>query len=224
MGTQLSTRSQRQHARGAASVTEQTATTRSEGILPRVRRAALWLLFALLLVFPKMIRLRRSARAWNALRVAVALLGAGSLALGVAGPARIAEIIAGILLLALALLIPPERAKLSVDQRARELGAFVAVDGGRYQPQGQGALPVRLFVGPQHIWILDAALRTLREMPLAQLETLRAEPAPDGWRLLLMGRGATAELGYRGPFAEHLARVAESTVRSQLRRELPILR
>jgi hypothetical protein len=34
----------------------------------------------------------------------------------------------------------------------------------------------------------------------------------------------TAEFIYEGTFAEHLARVAETTLRSRLYRELPILR
>jgi hypothetical protein len=35
---------------------------------------------------------------------------------------------------------------------------------------------------------------------------------------------AKAEFIYEGGFAEHLARVADATVRSRLRRELPVLR
>jgi hypothetical protein len=35
---------------------------------------------------------------------------------------------------------------------------------------------------------------------------------------------ATAEFLYEGNFAEHLARVADATVRSRLYRELPVMR
>jgi hypothetical protein len=79
--------------------------------------------------------------------------------------------------------------------------------------------------------VLDTALNTLLEIPIAQIAALRVErgggqpqePNAD-WKLHVAWEGSTAEFFYRGPFGEHLARVAESTIGSQLRRELPVLR
>ena len=109
------------------------------------------------------------------------------------------------------------------------------VDGGEYVDPSRGPdvshVEARLFVGSQRIWVLDTALNMLLEIPIAQIATLRVdraggepqEPNAD-WKLHVTWKRSTAEFIYRGPFGEHLARVAETTIGSQLRRELPVLR
>jgi hypothetical protein len=216
-----------------------------EGNFKRLRRGALWLLFATVLVIPKIIAARRRRHTWNRMRLAAAVLGAAAIAGGLTvvhgNSARAMAITAGVLLAASALLIGPDQSAASpnsstlIDLRARELGALVVVDGGEYVDPGRGPdvrrVETRLFVGPQRIWVLDTALNTLLEIPIAQIATLLVErggeepqePNAD-WKLHVTWERSTAEFIYREPFAEHLARVAESTIGSQLRRELPVLR
>jgi hypothetical protein len=215
-----------------------------EGIVARLRRGLLWLLFAVVLMVPKIIAARRRTASWNRMRLAAAALGAAAIVAGLAvnpgNPARTMTIAAGALLAGLALLIPPDRSAASpssstlIDLRARALGALVVVDGGEYTDLNStpaARVETRLFVGPQQLWVLDTALNALMEIPIAQITAMRveregAEPQVerDIWKLHVAWECSTAEFIYRGPFAEHLARVAESTIGSQLRRELPVLR
>jgi len=98
----------------------------------RLRRGGLWLIFALVLMIPKVNRLRRRRRTWNFLRILVAIAGISILVFGfVRGPA-FALIAAGALILLFGLLVSAERPEISVDARAKELGALITVDGGRY--------------------------------------------------------------------------------------------
>lgn len=218
-------------------MSQETRPETSEGIAARARRGALWLLFAAVLMIPKALSLRRK-RSWNAVRLAAALLGLCAILAGFGAihgnAARIAAIAGGALLGILALTIPPEQtaaspqASSSIDMRARTLGALVVVDGGEYQSDGR-AVAAYLFVGPHSVWALDSALEILIEIPTAQISAMRAErEGPPGagetWKLCVLCEHSTANFIYRGPFGEHLARVAESTIGTQLRRELPVLR
>jgi hypothetical protein len=50
------------------------------------------------------------------------------------------------------------------------------------------------------------------------------EPSGADWNFRVHCDQTKAEFMYEGSFAEHLAGVAEATVRSRLNRELPVLR
>lgn len=193
----------------------------------RLRRGALWVIFALVLMIPKVNRLRRQKRAWNIVRILMAFAGAGILTFG-AARGHALMLVAGAIMLLLALLLTPERPEFSsassIDARARELGALITVDGGRYI-DGAGSRPrAKLFIGTDRLWALDAALQVLVEIPLQQIRAVFVEPAGADWSFRLDCEQTTAEFIYQGSFAEHLARVADATVRSRLYRELPILR
>jgi hypothetical protein len=214
-------------------VTQETTTSPSGGAralpLARVFRGALWLLFAIVLLVPKLLSLRRRPPTWNVLRAVVALASV-SLIIGAAIALRFAAfagtfsiLIATVLLLA-AIVVAPERTRRSLDARMHELGALVVVNGGKYRPDKGVSVQVHLCVGADRVWVLDEALSVLFEAPFTLLQGARAEAIGEDWKLSLQSRDCGAELVYAGPFAEHFARVAESTVRSQLHRELPILR
>jgi hypothetical protein len=143
---------------------------------------------------------------------------------GAAGQHRFAIVATGALALLLALLLAPERPKRSVDARARELGALVVVDGGLYNSDAKAPHRAKLFIGSDRLWVLNSALAVLSEIRLQQLRELIVEPAGADWKLRLDCGQSAAEFLYRGDFAEHLARVADETLRSQLHRELPVLR
>jgi hypothetical protein len=190
----------------------------------RLRRGALWAIFALVLIIPKVNRLRRHRRAWNFVRILMAFAGAAILAFGAAQGHAVTLLVAGALMLLLALLWSPERPAFSIDARARELGALIAVDGGRYVDAAGSRHRAKLFLGPDRLWVLDAALQVLLEIPLRQIRTVFVEPAGTDWSFRVDCEETTAEFIYEGSFAEHLARVADATVRSRLYRELPVLR
>jgi hypothetical protein len=193
----------------------------SETVLGRLRRGALWFLFAGVLLIPKTLALRRKPRTWNALRLIVGLaaatLAAAAWMWASESLARSLAMIAGSVFALLALLIPPEHRRPSIDARSRELGAFVVVKGGNYRVPGGGPeIEALLFIGPERLSILDTSLQLLSEITLAEVALLRAEPTEGGWRLHITAANSAADFFYRGAFAEHFARVAESTVRSQL--------
>lgn len=211
------------------------------GPAPGVRRGALWALFSIVLLIPKILALRRRERVWNTVRRAALVCGVALILMAFLVPAhliRTVAIAAGLLLATLALVISPEKSSGSapsadlIDARARALGALVVVDGGRYIRPGGGLVQARLFVGPERLSVLDGTLTNVMDIPVAQIVSARAEPVTgqgsngpdDKWQLRVTWPLSAADFLYEGPFAEHLARVAESTIGSQLRRELPVLR
>jgi len=189
-----------------------------------LRRAVLWLIFGSILMIPKINRLRRHRRAWNFGRFLAGLAGVAMIAIGADGQHKLAMIALGVLALLLALLLAPERPKRSVDARARELGALVVIDGGVYSSDAPAPYRAMLFIGSDRLWVLNSALAVLSEIPLLQLRELILEPAGSDWKLRLDCGQSAAEFLYQGNFAEHMARVADETLRSRLHRELPVLR
>jgi hypothetical protein len=190
----------------------------------RLRRGGLWLIFALVLMIPKVNRLRRRRRAWIFIRILVAIAGTAILVFGLARGHGFALIFVGALMLLFGLLLSTERPEISIDARAKELGALITVDGGRYIDAAGNRHRTKLFVGPDRLWALDSALHVLLEIPLTQVRTLVVEPSGTNWSFRLDGQLMKAEFIYEGSFAQHLAGVAEATVRSRLNRELPVLR
>jgi hypothetical protein len=189
----------------------------------RLRRGGLWLIFALVLMIPKVNRLRRRRRAWIFIRILVAIAGTAILVFGLARGHGFALIFVGALMLLFGLLLSTERPEISIDARAKELGALITVDGGRYIDAAGNRHRTKLFVGPDRLWALDSALHVLLEIPLTQVRTLVVEPSGTNWSFRLDGQLMKAEFIYEGSFAQHLAGVAEATVRSRLNRELQVL-
>jgi len=199
----------------------------SHGIFDGLRRRGLWLLMATVLLIPKLLSMRRNRRRWNVLRLTTATLGA-LVFLGAILWRDTHDVnglfVAGCALMLLAAMAFPETPKLNIDQRARELGAVVVVEGGRYRSADQPEVSVNLFIGKDCVWLLDKGLHIRREIPFSLVEPIRVEPA-DGSCTLSIGPPETpTSLTYRGPFASHFAQVAQATLCNQLRHELPILR
>ena len=77
--------------------------------------------------------------------------------------------------------------------------------------------------GVENIWALDQHFQPLLVIPGRELTLARAENTAGAWYLRLRWADHSAEFSYRGIFAEHLARVAETTLHSVMRPALPIL-
>jgi hypothetical protein len=121
-----------------------------------------------------------------------------------------------------------------VDAIADELGALIVLNGGIFR-ETPGSTPIRrarIFVHPAQITIQDPGERRLLEIPLAQFRSLVAHPGTHGnrkaheaWEVEINWEAdglRTTTFSYEGPFAEHLAQVTESTLRSQWKKELPV--
>ena len=174
-------------------------------------------LFALVSLIPKFLALRRKPRAWLAIRLALAGLGA-ALVIAPLGPwsGRVTALV-GLLLFLIAILLGSSRADKRMDDRARELGALMVVNGGRYEQFGGRALEVRMFIGSENIWVLDLAQHPLLVIPVQKIVCVRAGQSLSGCSLWIEWGAPIAEFSYEGFFARHRARVAESAIRGILR-------
>jgi hypothetical protein len=203
--------------------TATSAASRGEHFGARARNLVIRALFSIVLLVPKLLRLRRDERYWTAFRILLGIAGAALVVLPLglwnswlAAPAGLAMFLASILL-------PAREPDTRVGDKARELRAMVVVNGGAFQPANSPAAAVRFFVGVDNVWVLDSRLQPLLVIPVSGLSSADAREIANGWVLGVRWMDRVAEFSYRGIFAEHLARVAESTIRSVLRTPLPVL-
>jgi hypothetical protein len=203
-----------------------------------IRKAALSVLFAAILVIPKIRALRRKIWEWSAVRILVAVVGC---LLGWRykhANGGIVDLVVGVALMAFGLLVRAKPEAKSVDAQARELDALVVLNGGAFIPAGneRPSSIVSIFVNPDRLFVVDEQGHTLEEIPLVRVRELAVHSVPgqgeseaeaQTWDLAITWESKdmrTARFRYDGFFAEHLARVAETTVRNVLRRELPVLK
>jgi len=203
-----------------------------------LKKAALSVLFTAILVIPSIRRLRRKIWEWSAVRIVVASLGC---LLGWRykhANGGTADLVVGIALMAFGLLVRAKPEAKPVDAQARELDALVVLNGGAFIPAGteRPSRLVRIFVNPDRLFVVDAREHTLEEIPLVRVRELAARPVlaqgeseadAQTWDLEIAWESKdmrTARFRYDGVFAEHLARVAETTIRNLLRRDLPVLK
>ena len=180
-------------------------------------------IFALVLLIPKILHLRSSPRSWTAFRVLLGFAGAGLVILPLGLWNSYLLPVFGLGIFIASILLPPAKPDTSVDERARSLGALVVVNGGRYQPGNAPAASARLFVGSEHVWALDRRLQPLVVVPIAEITSATAVRDDGKWHLRVRWADRAAEFNYSGMFAEHLARVAESTLHGVMRPSLPVL-
>jgi hypothetical protein len=200
-----------------------------------LRKAALSVLFAAILVIPKVRRLRRRIWEWSAVRILVALLGCWLGWRYKHANGGVVDLVVGVALMAFGLLVRAKPEAKSVDAQARQLDALVVVNGGAFVPAGseRPSRLVSIFVNPDRLFVVDEREHTLEEIPLVRVRELAVRPIPaegepeaeaQTWDLEITWESKdirTARFRYDGVFAEHLARVAETTVRNLLRGDLP---
>jgi hypothetical protein len=198
------------------------AASQAGSIGTRLRNTAIGALFAIVLLVPKVLRIRRDERSWTAFRILLGVAGAALVVLPLAFWNSWLAAIAGLAMFLTAALLPPARPDSQVDDKAKELGVLVVVNGGKYQPGAGPAASARLFIGADNIWALDLHLHPLLIIPASEISSVRAEETPSGWVVRVRWMDRMGEFSYTGIFAEHLARVAESTIRGVMRSALPI--
>jgi hypothetical protein len=200
-----------------------TAASQHEGTGARLRNLMIGALFALVLLIPRLLHVRRNAQSWMAFRVFLGFAGAALVILPLSLWNSWLAAIAGLGMFLAAILLPPAKSRNLADDKARELGALVIVNGGKYQPGNAAPAPVQLFVGAEQIWALDSHFQPLIVIPAAEITSANALQKKDRWILQVRWSDNAAEFFYQGVFAEHFARVAQSTLGSVMHSPLPIL-
>ncbi|MGH9444682.1 MAG: hypothetical protein ACRD3O_02980 [Terriglobia bacterium] len=201
-----------------------------------IKRAGIGLLFSLVLVVPALRRARRRFWIWSAIRLAAVLAGGWLITRFLYASAGAGILTLGILLAAFGLLLRARPLEKSVEMLARELSALVVMNGGSLIPaNGKPVARVSIFASSDCLLVLSRLRQQLLQIPFARICELSAHadasattrPQGGKWDLDITWRSEnliTTRFCYDGAFAEHLARVAEKTVRSLWKKELPVLR
>ncbi len=200
------------------------------------KQAGLFMLFGTILMIPRIRRWRRRVGAWACVRLGVAACATWLGWRYKHAGAGVASLVGALLLFAFCLLVRAKPVVKSADAIAAELGALIVLNGGTFleSPDSTPIEQAQIFVHPERIMVLGPRERRLLEIPLAKVRKVAANPAPHGagkgvepWEVEIewLGDGPrTTTFHYDGVFAEHLARVTESTLRSQWIKDLPVIR
>jgi hypothetical protein len=199
-----------------------TETALTDGLGAKLRKTLIGAGFAVILLIPKVLRLRRDERSWVIFRLVLGVFGAALVILPIGFFGSYFLAVAGLVTFIVAILLPPPKATSGIDDKARELGALMVVEGGTFQ-SGSFAVPVQLFVGSQKLWALEADFHPLLVIPVPELIFARAEELDGRWILRLRWADRSVIFSYSGVFAENLARAAESTVQSVMHPSVPVL-
>jgi hypothetical protein len=205
------------------STTPTAVDSPQESIAARLRNFGLGTLFALVLLLPKLLNLRRDRRSWLALRILLGIAGASLVVLPISLWNSWHAAIAGLAMFLAAILLPEAKPDTTLADTAARLGALVIVNGGSYEPEDAPPSEVQLFVCSDRIWVLDSHQQSLLVIPTAEIASAVASESAGDWIVRTRWAEHTADFHYRGIFAEHLARVAESTLHSVIHTPLPIL-
>ncbi len=209
--------------RTVMSTTPTPIASPQETAAARLRNFGLGALFALVLLLPKLLNLRRDRRSWLAFRILLAIAGASLVVLPLSLWNSWHAAIAGLAMFLAAILLPEAKPDTTLADTVARLGALVVVNGGSYQLEDAPPSEVQLFVCPERIWALDSDQHPLLVVPTAQIASAIASESAGDWIVRIRWAEHTADFHYRGIFAEHLARVAESTLRSVIHTPLPVL-
>ena len=205
------------------SATSNPALTQPESFGKKLRHLVVGTLFLLVLLIPKVLHLRRNPRSWMLFRIFLAIAGAALVIIPLGAWSSYVPAILGLAMFVSAILLPAAKSFTGAADKARELGALVVVNGGRFKLGDEPSFAAQLFVGAEHVRVLDSHLQSCLEIPVGKITSALAEESHGHWFLRINWANKTAAFLYRGVFAEHLARVAESTIQSVVRPALPVL-
>jgi hypothetical protein len=211
---------------------EQRALERHRTLGERAKQAALFPFFWAMLLIPRLRRLRRRVWTWSFVRLGVAACATWlGWSYTNAGAGK-AALILSLLLFAFSLLVRAKPQEKSIDDLAHELNALIVLNGGLCCPAPQAVpVPAHIVVRPDQLIVVGPRERRIMEIPLAAVRNLAAHPVSNGegaspWEVEVNwadGEPHSTTFQYEGAFAEHLARVTESTLRSQWKKELPVI-
>lgn len=200
------------------------ALAQLESFVGRVRNFAIGTLFAVALLILKLLQARHNPRSWMAFRIFLALAGAALVLLPLGSNDSFLPAVFGLCMFLTAILLPPARPLAADSDIARQLGALVVVNGGRFKIEAEGdSFNARLFLGSEYLSVRDPQLVSRLEIPVAEITAAQAEESHGRWFLRVNWAGKNAVFSYRGIFAKHLARVAETTIAEVPRPATPVL-
>ena len=203
--------------------TTSTSVVSQETTAARLRNFGLGALFALVLLLPKLLHIRRDRRSWLTFRILLAIAGASLVVLPISLWNSWHAALAGLAMFLTAILLPGAKPDTTLPDAVARLGALVVVNGGSYQLEDAPPSLVQLFVCPERIYVLDSRQHPLLVIPTAEISSALAAESSSEWILRIRWAEHTADFHYSGIFAEHLARVAESTLRGVIHPPLPVL-
>ncbi len=220
------------------STTSTPVASPQETIFARLRNLGFGALFALVLLLPKILNVRGDRRSWLAFRILLAIAGASLVILPLSLWNSWTAGIAGLALFLAAILLPGAKPGTTLADTVARLGALAIINGGVYHLEdGQADLAkveiapraqpqparVQFFICADRIWVLDSQQRPLLVIPTAQIVSAIASESGGDWIVRVRWADYSADFHYRGVFAEHLARAAESTLRSVVQQALPVI-
>src|SRR5260370_13277071 len=135
----------------------------------RVRNFLIGTLFALVLLVPKIVHLRHSARSWIFFRIFLGIAGAALVIMPLSLWNSYLPSLVRLVAFTASILLPPAKLTTSADDKARELGALIVVNEGRYQPVNGPLTAAELFVGAERICLRDKRVQTLLIIPVTQI-------------------------------------------------------
>jgi hypothetical protein len=199
------------------------------------KRAGLFVLFGTILMIPRIRRLRRRLYVWSCIRLVAVGIGGWLLWRYKHAHAGVLTLTGGWLFLAFSVFVRAKQVTKSVDTMAQEVGALIVLNGGTFQesPDSTFVSEAQICVQPDQIIVVGPRERRLLEIPLAKVRSLTAHSVSNGaasgdepWKVEVNWTAeepCTTTFHYDGVFAEHLARVTESTLRSQWKKDLPVI-
>lgn len=199
------------------------------------KQAGLFILFGTILIIPRIRRLRRRVVAWTCVRLATAGCGGWLIWRYLHTGGSTLLLLLGFALLLFGLLVRSNPVAKSVDALAHELNALVVLNGGAFHatPEAQPIQPAQIFVHAEKLIVVGPRERRLADIPISSVRSITVLPVAtestkgnSPWEVgidWVAGIPCKAVFHYDGFFAEHLARVMESTVRSQWKKELPVI-
>lgn len=195
-----------------------TESTLSSGLTAKLRKSVVGAGFAISLLAPKALNLRRNENSWTIFRTVLGFFGAALVVLPIGFYSSYFLAVIGLGIFIAAILLPPAKSTTCAEDKAAELGALAIVSGGLFHAPGLPAVPVQILVGPENLWAVQSTdFHPVLVISAPELLSVHAEETPDGWSLRVNWTNHSAAFSYSGVFAEHLARNAESTVRSIMR-------
>jgi hypothetical protein len=199
-----------------------TEATLANGLTARFRKSVVGAGFAISLLAPKALNLRRNENSWTIFRTVMGFFGAALVVLPIGFFSSYFLAVFGLAIFIAAILLPPAKSTTCAEDKAAELGALAVVNGGLFHAAGLPAVPVQLFVGTENLWAVQSNdFHPVLVISAPELISARAEETLDGqgggWTLRVKWANHSGAFSYSGIFAEHLARNAESTVRSIMR-------
>jgi hypothetical protein len=199
------------------------ANSESQRSATSLRDVLIGALFSVVLLVPKLLHLRRNPKSWMFFRIFLGLVGASLVIVPVGMGNSFFLSLLGLAMFIGAILLPPAKPNTNTDDKACELGALVVVNGGRFKLGQAPSFAAQLFVGPDRVSVLDSDFQSYLEIPVNEITSTSAEESHGRWYLRIEWANKTATFLYRGVFAEHLARVAESTLQGVMRPALPVI-